>query len=57
MTEKDSIKTLETQSRNARLQLDRLNKAHYDLNVGELVRAVENMAKVVAAIVEKEAEK
>ena len=57
LNEKDSIKDLEAQSRNSRRFVDRMNEAHYNMNVGELVHIVENMAKVVVALVEKEHEK
>lgn len=57
MTEKDSIKDLEQASQNARYLVDRVNEAHYDLSVGQLVRTVQKLADVMARILEREADK
>ena len=57
MTENDKIKDLEQASQNARHFVDRVNEAHYDLNVGQLVRTVQKLADVMARILEREAEK
>ena len=57
MTENDKIKDLEQASQNSRHLVDRVNEAHYDLNVGQLVRTVQKLADVMARILEREAEK
>lgn len=57
MTENDKIKDLEQASQNARHFVDRVNEAHYDLNVGQLVRTVQKLADVMSRILEREAEK
>ena len=40
MRETDSIKDLERQCENSRLHMDRLNKAHYGVEVGQLLHTV-----------------
>lgn len=57
MTENDKIKDLEQASQNARHLVDCVNEAHYDLNVGQLIRTVQKLADVMARILEREAEK
>lgn len=56
MTEKDSIKELEDQSRNSRHFVDRVNEAHYDVNMGDLIKTVGKLADVMARLIEREAD-
>mgnify|MGYP001860103200 CR=1 FL=1 len=53
MTEKNTIQELERQSRNARLYVDRINKAHYDSDMGQMLETVQNLAKIVIMFLEK----
>ena len=55
MTENDKIRELESASRNARNLVDRVNEAHYDLTVGQLVKAVQNLAEVMVKLLEDRA--
>lgn len=56
MTENDKIRDLESASRNARHLVDRVNEAHYDLNVGELIKTVQNLAEVMVKLLEDRAD-
>lgn len=55
MTEKDSIKDLETTSRNAKNLVNRVNMARYGLDVDQLMVTVEKLADVMTKILEREA--
>lgn len=55
MTEKDSIKDLETTSRNAKNLVNCVNMAHYGLDVDQLMVTVEKLADVMTKILEREA--
>ena len=55
MTEKDSIKDLETTSRNAKNLVNRVNVARYGLDVDQLMVTVEKLADVMTKILEREA--
>lgn len=55
MTEKDSIKDLETISRNAKNLVNRVNMARYGLDVDQLMVTVEKLADVMTKILEREA--
>lgn len=56
MTENDKIRDLENASRNARHMVDRVNEAHYDLTVGELVKTVQNLTVVMVKLLEEKAD-
>lgn len=56
MTENDKIRELESASRNARHLVDRVNEAHYDINVGQLVKTVQNLAEVMVKLLEDRAD-
>lgn len=56
MTENDKIRDLESASRNARHLVDRVNEAHYDLTVGQLVKTVQNLAEVMVKLLEDRAD-
>lgn len=56
MTENDKIRDLESASRNARHLVDRVNEAHYDINVGQLVKTVQNLAEVMVKLLEDRAD-
>lgn len=55
MTEKDSIRDLETTSRNAKNLVNHVNMAHYGLDVDQLMVTVEKLADVMTKILEREA--
>ena len=55
MTEKDSIKDLETTSRNAKNLVNRVNMAHYGLDMDQLVVTVQKMTDAMTKILEREA--
>ena len=55
MTEKDSIKDLETTSRNAKNLVNRVNMAHYGLDVCQLMVTVDKLADVMTKKHEREA--
>ena len=39
MTDKESIKDLESQARNTRYLVDRINRAHYGMTVDEIIKS------------------
>ena len=53
LSENDTIKSLETQNRNSRHHMNRLEMAQYGIEVPELLKAVQNMAEVMARILEQ----
>lgn len=55
MTDKNTIKDLEDTSRNAKNLVSRVNQAHYDLDMDQLVVTVQKMADVMTKILEREA--
>lgn len=57
MTENDKIKDLTSTSRNTKRLVDQVDKAHFGLNVPQLVNTVQKLAEVMAKILEREAEK
>lgn len=57
MQETDSIKDLAAASSNARHLVDRVNEAHYDTTIGEMVKTVQKLADVMSKILEREGEK
>ena len=54
MRDTDSIKDLDRQCENSRLHMDRLNKAHYGVEVGQLLHTVEHLAEVAARVLGEE---
>ena len=55
MTDKNTIKDLEDTSRNAKNLVNRVNMAHYGLDVDQLMVTVEKLADVMTKILEREA--
>lgn len=56
MTENDKIRDLEATSRNAKNLVNRVNMAHYGLDVDQLMVTVEKLADVMTKILEREAD-
>lgn len=51
------IKDLTSTSRNAKRLVDQVDEAHYGMNVPQLVNTMQNLAEVMAKLLEREAEK